>query len=304
MWFRADDKLHSNAKVRRVRRTHPDKRRDAAAMGVWFQAATWSADNKMDGFVPEEVVETYDDDWESIVERLCAATGPSGAGLFEPAEVGGEPGWIVHDFLQFNDSRDKQEKDLRAKRMRQALQRDVALITSIKRRDKDRCRYCGTQVNWRAHNGEAAATYDHVKPISAGGTNTLENVVVCCKGCNDRKGARTLRDAGMRLLDPGSLGAPLADEVAPDSAPARSHTATPAAAKAEGSTSGSGRVGSGRVGVSMRVQHADEPQDQTTHAPHSNPETTWTPGMSSASERVNEAEHAAGIAPDQTGHHR
>lgn len=229
MWFRVNDKFHSNAKVRRVRRTHPTKRRDAAAIGVWVQAATWSADNKADGFCPEEVVETFDDDWQDIVQRLVDAVGPSGHGLFEPAEVNGEPGWIVHDFLGFNDSREKQEKDAHANRMRINLMRDTKLVAAIKRRDRDRCRYCGCQVKWGDQRGASGATYDHVKPIEKGGLNTLDNVVIACRSCNSRKKHLTLREAGMKLLPPGSMGAPAVEAVP-----------SPA-----GSTPGSGRVGSG-----------------------------------------------------------
>jgi hypothetical protein len=229
LWFRMDDKFHSNAKVRKVRRTHPAKRRDASAIGVWAQAATWSADNKMDGFCPEEVVETFDDDWQDIVDRLVTAVGPSGRGLFEPGEVNGEPGWFVHDFLGFNDSREKQEKDAHANRMRIALQRDTKLIAAIKRRDRDRCRYCGCQVRWGDQRGPMGATYDHIKPIEKGGLNTLDNVVIACRSCNSRKKHLTLREAGMKLLSPGSMGAPIVEAVP-----------SPA-----GSTTGSGRDGSG-----------------------------------------------------------
>ena len=260
MWFRMNDEFDENAKVRKVRRSHPDKRRDASAVGVWAQAATWSARNQMDGFCPEEIVETFDDDWEKIAARLCEVTGPSGLGLFEPAVVNGEPGWIVHDFLRFNDSREEQERDRRAKNMRAELHRDPALISAIRKRDKDRCRYCGCQVNWRARRGDAAATYDHVQPISRGGTNTVENVVVACKGCNDRKGRRTLKEARMRLLDPGSVGAPVLDDdtdddggtrlyPVPNADQARTESVPSTRAGGEGATAGTGRVGSGAQNV-------------------------------------------------------
>lgn len=229
MWFRVNDKFHSNTKVRKVRRTHPVKRRDASAVWVWFQAATWSADNKADGFCPEEIVETFDDDWQDIVDRLVQSVGPSGKGLFEPAIVDGEPGWMVHDFLEFNDSREKQEKDALANRMRMDLMRDTKLVAAIKRRDRDRCRYCGCQVRWGDQRGPMGATYDHVKPIEKGGKNTLENVVIACRSCNSRKKHLSLREAGMKVLDPGSMGAPAVQAV-PDPA---------------GSTTGSGRVGTG-----------------------------------------------------------
>jgi len=41
-----------------------------------------------------------------------------------------------------------------------------------------------------------------VVPRSAGGRATWENVVCCCVGCNVRKGGRTPRLAGMRLIVP------------------------------------------------------------------------------------------------------
>jgi hypothetical protein len=256
MWWRGDDGFDENPKVRRVRRTHPEKRRDAAAVGLWFQACTWSARNKTDGFVPEEILETFDDHWEKIIARLVEVTGPSGHGMLEgPETVNGELGYWVHDFLDFNDSREEQERDAHANRMRVELQRDVALVTAIKRRDKDRCRYCGCQVNWRARRGKSAATYDHVHPIAEGGKNTLDNVVVACKGCNDRKGKRSLRAAGMKLLEPGVLGAPALDndpddDQRPHLTPVRTEYGTGSRAGAEGSSSGPGRVGSGAQNVS------------------------------------------------------
>lgn len=238
MWFKVCDKFHANKKARRLRRSHGTKRRDASAHGVWVQAGSWSGDNLSDGFVPEEVVESFDDDWREIAERLVEA------GLWVSDEVDGEPGWRFVHWSEFNDEHETVMRDRQYKKMRTALQRDTALITAIKRRDKDRCRYCGTQVNWRAHRGPAAATYDHVKPLADGGTNVLDNVVVACKGCNDRKNRRTLREAGMRLLAPGSMGAPVLDSYSVQDGNVPVPSASPPR-----STTGSGRVGSGAQNV-------------------------------------------------------
>ena len=97
MWFRSNDKLHSNAKVRKVRRSHPTKRKDASAIGLWYQAALWSADHQMDGFCPDEILETFDDEWAEIVDRCEAAVGPSGEGLLVRGEHDGEANvvWCV-----------------------------------------------------------------------------------------------------------------------------------------------------------------------------------------------------------------
>lgn len=230
MWFKVDDKFHDHPKVQQLLEEYDD---DAvAAFGLWVLAGSWCGDQMSDGIVSGFVMRRWSSDWERLAAMLVAV------GLWEPVDdrrVG------FHDWTDYNDTRARIESDRHAKAMRVALQRDVPLVTAIKRRDKDRCRYCGTQVDWRARRGDAAATYDHVKPITSGGRNTLDNVVVCCKGCNDRKGRRTLREAGMQLLVPGRLGAPVPDDEPPP-------TARPEPER-ERSTAGSGRVGSGSKNV-------------------------------------------------------
>lgn len=59
----------------------------------------------------------------------------------------------------------------------------------VLRRDGHVCAYCSRPAN----------TIDHVQPRSKGGTNTWENLVACCFGCNNRKGDKTLAELGWRL---------------------------------------------------------------------------------------------------------
>lgn len=61
-------------------------------------------------------------------------------------------------------------------------------------RDSFRCQYCGGRFMMKQLN------YDHVIPRKQGGKTTFENIVTSCYPCNDRKGARTPEQAGMRLL--------------------------------------------------------------------------------------------------------
>jgi 5-methylcytosine-specific restriction endonuclease McrA len=61
-------------------------------------------------------------------------------------------------------------------------------------RDKGRCQYCGVPVL------KSEFTYDHVIPRAHGGKTRWENVVVCCLGCNQKKGSRTPAQAGLRLI--------------------------------------------------------------------------------------------------------
>ncbi|MDN4174710.1 hypothetical protein QWY28_17245 [Nocardioides sp. SOB77] len=95
-WLRVDDKFHSHRKARKAVRSHTTKRRDAAALGLWTAAASWSADNLTDGFVPADELEAWDDDHEAIAQRLVDA------GLWYADEVDGEPGFRFHDWAAYN----------------------------------------------------------------------------------------------------------------------------------------------------------------------------------------------------------
>jgi 5-methylcytosine-specific restriction endonuclease McrA len=50
---------------------------------------------------------------------------------------------------------------------------------AIKRAFNDRCAYCGTH--------QKRLTQDHITPLSAGGSHTMNNVVPACIGCNSKK---------------------------------------------------------------------------------------------------------------------
>jgi len=61
-------------------------------------------------------------------------------------------------------------------------------------RDEGKCQYCGVNVHIKSF------TLDHVNPKSAGGKSIWTNVVTCCYSCNQKKGDKTLKQAGMKLL--------------------------------------------------------------------------------------------------------
>jgi 5-methylcytosine-specific restriction endonuclease McrA len=61
-------------------------------------------------------------------------------------------------------------------------------------RDQWTCQYCGRQFP------ERELTMEHVQPVSKGGPNTWENVVLACAQCNRHKANRTPAEAGMHLL--------------------------------------------------------------------------------------------------------
>lgn len=65
-------------------------------------------------------------------------------------------------------------------------------------RDEYTCQYCGRHKS--ELRGRQFLTRDHVQPLSRGGTNDWQNVVTSCSSCNNRKGGRLPREAGLRLL--------------------------------------------------------------------------------------------------------
>ena len=60
-------------------------------------------------------------------------------------------------------------------------------------RDGFQCQYCGSRGD---------LTFDHIVPRANGGVTSWENVVAACSKCNLKKGANSLRRAGMKLFRP------------------------------------------------------------------------------------------------------
>jgi hypothetical protein len=226
MWFKVDDKFHDHEKVQLLL-----ERGHLEALGLWVVAGSWSGDQLSDGRVSAFVLGRWSPNWRELADQLVDAK------LWAVVEKDGREQHEFHDWLLYNDSRAKILADRAYEKRRVALMRDVELTTAIKVRDKNRCRYCGCQVRWGDQRSAQGATYDHVKPD---GPNTIDNVVIACRGCNGKKKGLTLAEAGMRKLKPGSMGAP------PDeTATGRTQYDPNTAAGQAGPRSGSGRVGSG-----------------------------------------------------------
>lgn len=64
---------------------------------------------------------------------------------------------------------------------------------NVFKRDNFTCQYCGTHK-------PKTLTLDHVMPVSRGGCDTWDNVVACCRPCNQRKRDRTPQEARMTLM--------------------------------------------------------------------------------------------------------
>lgn len=66
----------------------------------------------------------------------------------------------------------------------------LSLRFSVYERDRHTCQYCGR------HSPGVVLHVDHVKPVSRGGTNRIDNLLTSCADCNIGKGAR---DPGLAM---------------------------------------------------------------------------------------------------------
>ena len=60
-------------------------------------------------------------------------------------------------------------------------------------RDEGKCQYCNVELNL------SNFTLDHIVPSSEGGKKVWNNIVACCRRCNQKKGNKSLKQAGMKL---------------------------------------------------------------------------------------------------------
>lgn len=60
-------------------------------------------------------------------------------------------------------------------------------------RDRYRCAYCG--LGFKTEN----LNVDHILPKDKGGTSDWHNVITSCYPCNQKKGNKTLEEAGLKL---------------------------------------------------------------------------------------------------------
>lgn len=107
-WFRVDDHLHSHSKAVRA---------GTEAMGLWILAGSWAAAEESDGWVPGYMLARLAGvGADDLAERLVRA------GLWEPAEQGGDAGYTFHQWEEHQPTRAQLEakREQARERMRRA----------------------------------------------------------------------------------------------------------------------------------------------------------------------------------------
>lgn len=112
-WFRLDDSFHSHPKVIAA---------GNEAVGLYVRCGTYAAEHLTDGFVAKQIVLLYGS--EALAARLVEAR------LWHRTRGG----WNIHDYLDYNPSREAVEKERKAAADRQRRRRD----NMVSRRDSQR----------------------------------------------------------------------------------------------------------------------------------------------------------------------
>jgi hypothetical protein len=163
---------------------------------LWHEAMAYCRRHQTDGLIPFPVLKSFMYHTKAREKQLASPHQEGAAPLWQliPAT-----GYKVHDYLEWNLSKEAEQSKQMLNNHRSAFMRDKGLKQELRDRDKDLCRYCAQKVNWADRKGASGATYDHVNPV---GPATLDNLVIACRSCNSRKRNRTPEDAGIALLPP------------------------------------------------------------------------------------------------------
>lgn len=206
-WLRTDDNFDRDPMILNVCRTRRDK---TLVLGYLYELMLHCASGRTDGFLPDML---FRDAVRSKRWRELLTSPPTGTALIhrrgDTCACLKDRVWrddaadlYVHHYLLMNPT--AAETDVA--RLKSAELRDAELRAVVRRRDRDRCRYCAIVVRWADRRSAVGGVLDHVDPTRADGA---ANLVVSCRGCNSRKGGRTPAGAGMTLLPaPGSDLAP------------------------------------------------------------------------------------------------
>lgn len=164
--------------------------RSALLLGFVLQCALHSASHTTDYFVDDSVP------WRMVGPAApVLAAAAAAAGYWTRCDRPGVAGWQLVQDPEFIHLVTRAEKEW--ERQRRADSANPALTVPVRRRDGDRCRYCGQVVNWRARKGGRAGTYDHRQP---GQPATVNSYVVCCLACNSGRRDDPGADARYPLL--------------------------------------------------------------------------------------------------------
>jgi 5-methylcytosine-specific restriction endonuclease McrA len=166
------------------------------AFRLWHEGLAYCRKFQTDGLIPAAVMRRLRSYSPKRMRELMAPWMPDRKPLWDDLP---DVGVKVHDYLDWNLSKEEEQQQREESKQRMALGRDPEIRRALRSRDGNNCRYCARVVSWTDRRGPGGATYDHVTP---GAGDHIENLVIACRGCNSKKGRRTPAEAGMELRPP------------------------------------------------------------------------------------------------------
>jgi 5-methylcytosine-specific restriction endonuclease McrA len=166
------------------------------AFRLWHEGLAYCRKFQTDGLIPTTVMRRLRSYSPKRMRELMTPWMAEMNPLWDPIQ---DVGVKVHDYLDWNLSKEEEQQQREESKQRMALSRDPEIRRALRSRDGNNCRYCGRVVSWTDRRGPAGATYDHITP---GAGSHIENLAVACRGCNSKKGRRTPDEAGMALRPP------------------------------------------------------------------------------------------------------
>jgi hypothetical protein len=197
--------------LRRFVRSHPPDKHRCQDFNNWedrpctsrtivlrfkgWRRAFWAAgltSARRGTYSPEELIQILEQAWRKLGRAPSAATLRK-LGRISPQLYASHWGSL------------KKARDLLARHMRGQISRDELLAPSnppakrhdplrpalrfkVLHRDNYRCQLCGRTPTT---DPDLILEIDHIKPVSKGGTDALENLRTLCRQCNRGKGATT-----------------------------------------------------------------------------------------------------------------
>lgn len=141
-----DDKFHHNPKVLGA---------GNAAVGLYARLLSWANDELTDGFIPSAVALSMGTRRE-IAALVAARRTPAGDGLLVPTDGG----WLIHDFLEHNDSADV----IRRRRSEVSERRAAAGRLGGIASGESRRRRTNGEANGEANRQQTEAPHHHPHP--------------------------------------------------------------------------------------------------------------------------------------------
>jgi len=206
-WIESNQELGRHPKMKRFARLLSISWPEAVGYlhYLWWWALDFAQDGDLSQYEAGDIADAVH--WKGDSEKFVNALLDAGF-----LDMSSEGNWEIHDWYDYAGKLlEHRAAQSEYKKRQYSLYSDLRLTRAVKKRDGDICQYCGKTVNWKDRRGPNGGTYSQICPygrntvengrstVDSGGFD-LDNTVVACRSCAEKKGDMTLEEAGMSLI--------------------------------------------------------------------------------------------------------